>query len=253
MDINIKVSAGLHPAVIENIEGYNEDTASHVADALHAFTTVYTQLGKINEFREAVAPDTSLTDDAKVLRVSDYASNRLAEATKAIDNADKSLMQRIRHAEAELTAPLKATDAISGLAVEIRSHVKALSGEERRAWLTQALDSNDTSSIEAVLAGPGYLSGLKPEEVVHYTCLYHEKMQPLIFQRLQVMKQAHALLCERSGLVLTGVEKAMGSSWVKVQRLRERINASQKKVAGLETDEDRRQYHLSKMMRGLRG
>ncbi|MDK8265648.1 hypothetical protein QP835_15300 [Pseudomonas oryzihabitans] len=253
MDINTSVSAGLHPAVIENIEGYNEDTASHVADALHAFTTAYDKLGKINQFREAIAPDTSLTEDAKLLRVSDYAGNRMGEATKAFDNADKSLLQRIDHLERELSAPLKATKSTTGLTVEIRAHVKALPTDERRAWFSDALEANDATSIEAVLAGPGYLSGLNTEEVAHYARLYHEKLNPQAFQRLQVMKQAHALLRERSQLVFSGVQKAMGSDFAKVQKVRERIKASQKKVDGLETDEDRRQYHLNSLMRGLRG
>lgn len=242
MDINTKVSPSLHPTVIESIEGYNEETASHVADALRAFTTAYTQLGKIHEFREAIAPDTSKTEDAKLLRVSDYATNRMNEATKAFDNADKGLLARIAHAEAELTTPLKATKAISGVAVEIRAHVKALPVDERRAWFAEALEANDTASIEAVLAGPGYLSGLQAKEVAHYTRLYHEKLNPQMFQRLQVMKQAHIMLRERAGLVISGVQKAMGADFRKVQQVEARIKASQNKVAGLETDEDRREY-----------
>lgn len=245
MDINTKVSPSLHPAAIESIEGYNEETASHVADALRAFTTAYTQLGKIYKFNEAIEPDTSLTDDAKLLRVADYAGSRMEDALKAMQNATDSLGKRIAHAEAELTTPLKATKAISGVAVEIRAHVKALPTDERRAWFNDALEANDATSLEAVLAGPGYLSGLKPEEVAHYTRLYQEKLNPQMFRRLQVMQKAQAMLQDRGGLVFTGAEKALGrGGFSNAQKVRERIKASQKKVHGLLDEKERLNAHL---------
>lgn len=243
MDINTKVSPSLHPSNIESIEGYNDETASHVADALGAFNTAYTQLGKINEFREAIAPDTSMTDDAKLLDVSKYAGKCMDAATKAFDNADKSLLARIAHAEAELNAPLKATKSTTGLTSEIRGHVKALPADERRAWFAEAIASNDSSSLEAVLAGPGYLSGLKQVEVDHYTRLYQEQQNPQMFRRLQVMKQAHAMLRERSQLVISGVQKAMGADFGKVQKVRERVTASQKKQAALIREQQERELN----------
>lgn len=239
MDINTKVSPSLHPSNIESIEGYNDETASHVADALGAFNTAYTQLGKIHDFSEAIEPDTSLTDDAKLLSVADYAGSRMEAAMKAFDNAANSLGKRIAHAEAELNAPLKATKATTGMTSEIRAHVKALPADERRAWFAEAIASNDSSSLEAVLAGPGYLSGLKQVEVDHYTRLYQEQQNPQMFRRLQVMKQARTLLEERGGLVFTGAEKALGrGGFVKAQQVRERVNASRKKVAALQTEQD---------------
>lgn len=239
MDINTKVSPSLHPAVIESIEGYNDETASHVADAVRAFTSAYTQLGKIHEFSEAIEPDTSLTDDAKLLNVADYAGSRMEAALRAMQNATDSLGKRIAHAEAELNAPLKATKATTGMTSEIRAHVKALPADERRAWFAEALESGDTASLEAVLAGPGYLSGLKQVEVDHYTRLYQEQQNPQMFRRLQVMKQASALLEERGSLVFTGAEKALGrGGFRKAQQVRERVTASQKKVAALKTEQE---------------
>lgn len=61
MDITTKVSPSLHPANIEAIEGFNDDTKAYVNPAVEALSTAYVAIEKIHAARDAAEKNQAWT------------------------------------------------------------------------------------------------------------------------------------------------------------------------------------------------
>jgi len=220
MDIKTLITPSLHPANIEAIEGYNDDTRGYVALVMEAFDTAYQGIGKIYEAKAAAGKNQAWNENQQVLIVAEFAEKHQTAIAKKFDAAFANLDKGITAMEAMLNDPVKADAERLNIAQEIRSHVKGLSEDERLKFLTDAQAAGDVETLRAVLGAPAYLSGMGNDERQLRTRMFHEQQNPEVSKRLKVMHAARALMEKRSGLVFNEVEKAIGSSWDKVKSLR---------------------------------
>jgi hypothetical protein len=217
--VDTRVSPSLHPGVLEAVDGYNEVTAPYVSQLLTAFDAAYQGLGQIHAAREAYRNNPTLNDAAKLFSTAEVASKRYSSIVRGFDSAMANVKKSIDQLNAELDAPL-VSRASTALSAEIRGHVKAMNLTERNQFLTEALQSKDYGTLEAVLGAPAYLTGMSNEERIVRTRAFHSDKDPAKLARVQVMQRAYTLTMERSMLLHREVEKAMGASWDDVNNLR---------------------------------
>jgi hypothetical protein len=138
-----------------------------------------------------------------------------------MDSAVKTLMQGIKSLDESLSKPLQA-GADNTISAEIRAHAKALSSEDRRALIINAMDKGDTKTLNAILGAPFYLSALDEGMQAHFTREWNIKQTPEIAKRVDVMRRALELVTTRGPLVITQIEEALGGrgSWAKVSAAR---------------------------------
>ena len=226
--VHTNVAPSLHPQNIATIEGYNDQTRAYVAEVETAFSTAYEAINNVHTAREVVKKNPTLTEAAQVLRVADHAYKLQQNALAKMDSARTNLKKAIDANEGMLTTPLENASGTGTINEEVRRHVKALTPAERMQFMQDASARGDERTLVAVLGAPSYLSGLSPEMQALFTRQYHERKHPETAARLKVMQTAYDMLNKRSGLVMGEIEKAIGTDWRKVQRLREATAESEK-------------------------
>ena len=131
-----------------------------------------------------------------------------------------TLDKQIAHFEETLQQPLESRASV-GISGEIRKFVKDMTTEERHKFIQEAIDAGDHTTVSAVLGAPSYLSGLDANFAKTYTRFWHERATPEVATKLKAVRNAKAAIEERGALLFKEVEKAMGSTWGKVQELRQ--------------------------------
>jgi hypothetical protein len=226
--INTSVTPSLHPHVISAIEGFEHDAA--LLEAHRAFRTAYEAIGSVAAAREGAGKNPEWNEAAQLLAVADYAERKQQAATLAFDRAHTTLANQIALLERTLTTPLT-TSAAQPLAPEIRDHVRSLSVSKRNAFLNGAIQVGDTQTLGAVLGAPPYLTGLQPAEVSLFTRRFNELSNPDGARRLASLQRALELVEARGPLIWSGVVKAIGAPWDKVNSLREEKAKATKALA----------------------
>src|SRR5690606_17013693 len=95
-------------------------------------------------------------------------------------------------------------------------------------WFNERQRAGDTESLEHILGAPGYLSGLSDDERAVRTRHYHMLRSPVESKRLKVMRAALEMIETRGPLVWGELEKAVGASPVKIQKLRAATTEAEK-------------------------
>ena len=227
MTIHARVTPSLHPDNIKNLKGYDDSTSGYVTHALNAFSTAYESINDIHIARDASKRNPAWTDANAMIMTDEFASKKLQGITRALDSATSNLRNGIAHIESELSAPFEINKS-SPLAIEIRAHVKSMPTAKRRDFINSALSKNDDLTLSAILGAPAFLSGQSDMDIQYFTRQYHEKKNPQLTQRLEVMNGALNLLNDRSGLIFPEIEKAIGASALMVKRLRDAKNDAEK-------------------------
>ena len=230
--IDIRVTPALHPRVVEEIDGWGEDTKSVLAETQTAFSTAYETLKKVHDTRDVVNANPGWNDDQKLLQVDNFAKKHLATITKTFDTARGNLTKGIAFLEGQLAEPVqsKAATAIAG---QIRDYARALPDGKRHEFLREAINSDDHETVTALLGAPPYLSGLNREFQSIYLRLYHERNSPGIAKRLQVMRAAKELIESNAGKVFTEMERAIGGKGAKANMVRKAQEAAEKALGGI--------------------
>lgn len=219
IQISIAAPLDLHPAVFDAIAGLTDDTRQFTAGAAGAFQSAVEGLTAIAELRTLAASNPTLTPEARILQVSEFADRKVAGVHKKIDEADSILKRQISFTEAELQKPLEAT-VHSTSASEIRALARAMTRAERTKLISGAITSNDMTILSSMLAAHPLLSGLTPLERDMFTRRFRETSQPGLAQRLAVMVKAKEILNDRSGLVMKRAQELIGADRSKVAALR---------------------------------
>ncbi|MFZ2997354.1 hypothetical protein [Sphingobium sp.] len=215
-EIDTRVSLDLDPeAAMLTINDYDDDTASYVATAKSAFTEAFTSLRAIHDAKAAVADDPTLNEAGQLLKVDDFARNRmLAKVYPLWDTASSSLNAKVEAWEKEMTKEVvsQSSQMVSG---EIRAHMKGLKTGERLAAISQAIRDGDSVVASAVLGAPAMLSGLDEEMKQVLLREYHEKFNPGLAKRLRAVTAARDLIDGRMGVLKKEVAKAVGTIKIK--------------------------------------
>jgi hypothetical protein len=215
----------LDPRNIEAIEGVDEKTIGYVRCAIDAFGTVHSSLQRLSDAREQVKKDSSKTQANQILIVAAEAGKLMDRSTRAFDSARTRLIDGIRSIDDSLSGPL-VTKSDNSLSAEVRAFCRNLPAGEREKFISDAVKRKDLTTLQAVLGGPAYLSGLSPQMQQIHTRQYRELTTPDLVVRLEVMRKALDLIEGRAGLIFTEIEKALGAKWEVIQKLRETQSAA---------------------------
>lgn len=220
MDISTSVTPSLHPACIEAIEGYNDDTKGYVNPAVEALSTAYVAIEKIHTARTAAEKNQAWTPETRQLQVANFAEQHQTAITMKFDTAVANMTKTIDAMEGMLNDPIKADAERNHVAGEIRAHVKNMTPEQRHEFLHDAHNAGDVETLRAILGAKGFLSGITETERQTRTRMLHEKLSPEVAHRIRVMRAAREILTDRGGLVFDAIEKGIGAKWDKIQQLR---------------------------------
>ncbi len=231
--VDVRVTPAFISANVRALPQYDTDTAPVFGPVESAFDLALQTCTSIHDAREAAKHDLTLTDNARLVAVADFADKVTERATRAFDYATTALTNNIAALEKALSEPVQSR-AAQTIAVEIRAHVKGLkTGAHVMDFVRQAIDRGDHDTVSAVLGAPAYLSGMTPETQAVMLRMYHEKVQPQTAKRLAAAKAAQDYLDRNAGLFMPQVEKAIGGDYRKIQSLRKGVNASKKAFGGV--------------------
>jgi hypothetical protein len=225
-EVKTLVSPTLSPINITSMEGY-EEAKEYVAHAVTALDTSYQSVEAVITARQKMALDESRTERARMLMVAELAEKYTAKVQKAFESSWDKLDKGIRHTEQELSKPVEEYAGIGNVATEIRAHLKAMTQGERMKFLSDALEQNDSRTLQSALGAPSYLSGMSATEHTHYTRLYHDKQSPEVTARLAAMKGAIERLERAKPVVLQEFASAVGANRREIEKLRAASNAAE--------------------------
>ena len=230
--VDVRVTPAFISANVRALPQYDTDTAPVFGPVESAFDLALQTCISIHEAREAAKHDLTLTENARLVAVADFADKVTERATRAFDYATTALTNNIAALEKALSEPVQARAAHT-ISVEIRAHVKGLKadGGSILDFVRQPIDAGDHDTVSAVLGAPAYLSGMTPEQQAVMLRMYHTKANPQTAKRLAAARAAQDYLDRNAGLFMPQVEKAIGGDYRKIQSLRKGVNASKKAFA----------------------
>lgn len=224
--ISTHITPALHPDNVRQIDGYDEQTAPYIAHVATSFSEAYEGIKAVWSAKEASAKNPTWNEAMAMIHTDDFAQKKLKKITMHFDASMSNLTKGIEAIEQQLATPLQHSGS-TAIAAEVRAHVKGLPTEQRHKFLDDAQQAHDHTTLSAVLAAPGYLSGVSEIERQIRTRLYHEAASPEVAKKLKVLKGARTMIEERGGLVFTAIEKIVGASSSKVKALREAKSAAE--------------------------
>lgn len=214
-------SPSLHVGVIEGIDGYDDDTKGHVADAHTAFDTMFKSIEQVIAAREASKTNPTWNENMQVIHTSVLADRVAVQTAKLVDSTLAALQKRIDHVEGELKRPL-AAGAVTPIATELRALARGMKAEQRNALVMDLIEKGDTANLGALIGSgvPSVLSGLTDQQVATYTEMHNRKTKPVEAKRLAVMKVAHDKLGNAGSLYQVQIERAQGVNSAVVAKLK---------------------------------
>lgn len=191
--VNSRVTPALDPGTYLAVEGVNDSTRGYIDDVVSLMNDCYATLGSLHSAKDAVDSNPSWTDAQKVLMMSGETNKQKNRLAQRLDRTMRDLDSRIVHTEGELLRPVQIA-AANPLAAEVRQHFKSLSEGERSKLIRDALATDDTATLDAVLGAQPFLSGMVQTDRDHFIRLYHSKKSPHLVERLDLMKRVKDLM-----------------------------------------------------------
>ena len=209
-EVDTRVSLDLDPGVVAGWDGYeNEEVRTVLTGTESLLRSTKAALGAIHDAKAAAATDPTLTPAAALLKVDDYATQRMTTITQQWDRTASTLKNNIEQMEKELAAPIvaKASQMVSG---EICSHFKSLKVGERVAAIQAAIEARDEVTCSSLFGAPAYLCGLTDEMHKQFTRKWQEEVNPLVAKRLRAVNAALDYVDRTGPLMLKEWHKAVG-------------------------------------------
>jgi hypothetical protein len=225
-DIDIRVTPSLHPRIVEEIDGWCEETKEVLGPTQTAFSTAYQALRQTHDTREVVAKNPGWTDEQKLVQTDNFAKKKLEQITRTFDSTLGNLTKGIAYLEGQLNEPIQAR-AASSIANQIRDYARALPEAKLHTFVREAIDGGDHDTVTALLGAPPYLSGLNREFQRSYARMYHERNRPDVALRLKAMRGAKELIEQHAGKVFVEMEKAVGGQSAKANVIRKAQQAAE--------------------------
>lgn len=215
--VDTRVSPALHPDTLTALDGYDEDSAKFIGDAESAFRLAYHVIGKIHDATEIGRRNGAWTEEQRILAVGKMATVERDKLCRKFDAAHANIKKGAEHIERELSVPVESKASL-GVAEEIRRHSKSL-GSGAVDFVRERINSGDDLSVSAVLGAPSYLSGLSDEMRTVLTRQWHERQQPVLVQRLTLMRATIEKIQRDAPLLFSQVDKAVGADPASVQNI----------------------------------
>jgi hypothetical protein len=227
--VDTRVSPALDPETYRAVEGYNDETRRFLDGVVNAFNEIYQTVGKAHDARALAESNPALTPENRILHVARDVDTAKRRSVARLANAERDLRANIAHTEKLLSEPLTQQAALGSLNVEVRAHVKSLKREQREALMREALESDDDATLTAVLGGQHFLSGMSKVDHDHFVRRYHEKRNPSLVKRLDVMNKFLEMIERNGPLVHVQFDRAIGApprAVANMQSLKDRSEAA---------------------------
>lgn len=215
--VDIRVSPAFHPETFTALDGYNEDSAKFIGDAVSAFNAAYHVLGKIHDATDVGKRNGAWAEEQRILAVGKMARTEQDKLCRKFTVARDSIAKAADFIDGQLTVPLKEKANLGNLNQEVRGHCKALDRTDRTALLNEAFEASDTETLQAILGAQPFLSGLSPPEHAHYLRRFHEQQNPEMVGRLTLMRSVLDKLDRDAPLLFKEVDRAVGADPLKVR------------------------------------
>ncbi len=235
-------SLSLHPDCVTKltIDGHpvsNDNTAGYLAPVAELFKSVTAGLEAVGKARADAAQNSAWTPAQQILKVGDMAMARQTNMTKAVDSMRTRLEAQLRSFDEVLNQPIReAATADSNVGSDICRHFKELPNVKARTDLIdEAFENDDRQTLTSLLARPAYLSGMAPQ--MHAICKreFAKRLHPQEAERHGAVSAVLKLLNERSWLVVTEVERALGVKWTKFNRIKNANSLAEQSLIASET------------------
>lgn len=210
--IDARVSQQMDPETFRAIEGHDDETAPFVGDVINAFVDIHHVLSSLHDARARAESNGALTPENRILEVSKVAEKHRDRVVSRLARTERDLRARIEHTEGELTKPLVERAGLGTLNGEVRDHFKGLDRAAREKLLREAMEKGDGLTLTAVLGGPYYLSGMTEIDHQHYVRELHERDNPHLVRRLDVMNRFLAMLERGVRAMPAQFDKAVGAT-----------------------------------------
>lgn len=229
--VDERVTLSFHPGSFIALDGYNEDSAKFIGDAVSTFNDAYRTIAKVHDATEHGAKNPAWTTEQRVLAVSKVAEKEQDRLLRKMDAALVNTTKAADHIERELSVPVT-SKATLNVAQEIRAHAKSLDGKQMD-FLRERIMAGDELTVSALLGAPSYLSGLTEDGQAVFTRMWHERQNPTLVARLTLLR-ATADKIERDGpLVMIEMQKAVGA---KAATVRSIDAANERAIAALKIE-----------------
>lgn len=235
-NIDTRVSISLDPQVYREIDGYGEDTRVFVDCVINAVSAAQHTLQKAHNLRELAESNPSWTPENRLRIVGEEIEASKQHTLRRFDLADRDLNANIRHTENALSQPLIEQAGRGTLNGEVRAYVSKLDRKDRAAFVAQAIADDDEASVAAILGAQPFLSGLTQVDHDHFTRMYHEKKNPQLVRRLDVMKTFRDRLDRMAPVLNKEFERAVGAKPAVVARLTELEAQTRAAIADLKAE-----------------
>lgn len=209
--IDTRVSLSVDPETWKSIEGYTDETAPFDGGVISAMNDAYVTLAKVHDARQRAEENPAWTPENRVLIVGKEAEKQKLRLLQKIDRADRDLAATIAHTEAQLMQPLTEKATLGTVNREIREHVKAMDRSEREKFMRKTLGENDADTLGAILGVQPFLSGLTSVDRDYWLRLYHEKRNPHLVRRLDLMKRFRERIGDVGPIIHKQFEIAIGA------------------------------------------
>jgi hypothetical protein len=221
--IDTRVSPALDPEVFK-VEGYDEETAPFDGGVISAFNDAYQTLAKVHDARELWEKNPAVTPENRIRIVGQEADKQKQRVLNRLALAERDLRANIAHTEKQLMQPLTERAGLGSLNGEVRTYVRGLDRAAREKFMVRAIESSDGPTLEAVLGAQSFLSGFTQIDHDHFLRSYHERHQPQLVRRLDLMQRLLDRFERSIGLIHKEFDKAVGAKPDFVAHL-ERANA----------------------------
>lgn len=207
--VDERVTLSFHPKTFTALDGYNEDSAKFIGDAVSAFNDAYRTIAKVHDATEHGARNPAWTPEQRILAVSKVADKEQERLLRKMDAALANTTKAADHIERELSVPVT-SKATLNVAQEIRSHAKSLDGKQMD-FLRERIMAGDELTVSALLGAPSYLSGLTDDAQAVFTRMWHEQQSPALVARLTLLRATAAKIESDGPLVMLEMQKAVGA------------------------------------------
>lgn len=191
--INTAVSPAFDPVTYLSVEGCDDSTRGYIDDVIGFANDMSYTLGKLHDARKFVDGNDAWTEAQKILVMSKEADKHRTRLAARLDRTMRDLDARIGQVESDLARPLEAR-ALGTLNAEVRAHVKGLERAEREKLIREAMEADDEDTLASVLGCPPFLSGVTAVDHAHHVRTYHERRNPHLVARLNLMVRVRDMM-----------------------------------------------------------
>jgi hypothetical protein len=140
--------------------------------------------------------NTTVPEPARKVQAARSALTTTKDARRVLNDARNQIATDASIVRTRLASLERPPEEKRHIVTPILNHVLGLKSGEKLDLMKQAMETNDTLTIQAVLEVPQYVSGLPPDMINHYKNHLHMQGNPEDVGHLQRLNESFDTICE---------------------------------------------------------